>query len=59
MNKIKGIYAASLSVINRDLSLNIEKTVNLFLKGSIILAVQHSVDNTVFAENTVIYSQFP
>jgi 4-hydroxy-tetrahydrodipicolinate synthase len=28
MNKIKGIYAASLSVINRDLSLNIEKTVN-------------------------------
>ena len=28
MNKIKGIYAASLSIINRDLSLNIEKTVN-------------------------------
>ena len=28
MNKIKGIYAASMSVINTDLSLNIEKTVN-------------------------------
>ena len=28
MNKIKGIYAASMSVFNRDLSLNIEKTVS-------------------------------
>ena len=28
MSKIKGIYAASMSVFNRDLSLNIEKTVN-------------------------------
>jgi len=28
MNKIKGIYAASISVINSDLSLNIEKTVD-------------------------------
>ena len=27
MNKIKGIYAASMSVFNRDLSLNIEKTI--------------------------------
>ena len=28
MNKIKGIYAASMSLFNGDLSLNIEKTVN-------------------------------
>ena len=28
MNKIKGIYAASMSIFNRDLSLNIEKTIN-------------------------------
>ena len=28
MNKIKGIYAASMSIFNSDLSLNIEKTVN-------------------------------
>jgi len=28
MNKIKGIYAASMSIFNRDLSLNIEKTVS-------------------------------
>ena len=28
MNKIKGIYAASMSVFNEDLSLNIEKTVS-------------------------------
>ncbi len=28
MTKIRGIYAASLSVINPDLSLNIEKTIN-------------------------------
>jgi len=28
MNKIKGIYAASMSVFNSDLSLNIEKTLN-------------------------------
>jgi len=28
MNKIKGIYAASMSVFNNDLSLNIEKTVS-------------------------------
>ena len=28
MNKIKGIYAASMSVFNSDLSLNIEKTVS-------------------------------
>ena len=28
MNNIKGIYAASMSVFNSDLSLNIEKTVN-------------------------------
>tara|TARA_B110000971_G_scaffold121247_1_gene124200 strand:- start:62 stop:946 length:885 start_codon:yes stop_codon:yes gene_type:complete len=28
MNKIKGIYAASMSIFNNDLSLNIEKTVN-------------------------------
>ena len=27
MNKIQGIYAASMSIFNRDLSLNIEKTV--------------------------------
>jgi len=27
MNKIKGIYAASMSVFNNDLSLNIEKTI--------------------------------
>jgi 4-hydroxy-tetrahydrodipicolinate synthase len=28
MSKIKGIYAASMSVFNSDLSLNIEKTIN-------------------------------
>jgi 4-hydroxy-tetrahydrodipicolinate synthase len=28
MNKIKGIYAASMSIFNNDLSLNIEKTVS-------------------------------
>ena len=28
MNNIKGIYAASMSIFNSDLSLNIEKTVN-------------------------------
>ena len=28
MNKIKGIFAASMSVFNADLSLNIEKTVD-------------------------------
>ena len=28
MNKIKGIYAASMSIFNSDLSLNIEKTVS-------------------------------
>jgi 4-hydroxy-tetrahydrodipicolinate synthase len=28
MNKIKGIYAAGMSVFNDDLSLNIEKTLN-------------------------------
>ena len=28
MGKIKGIYAASMSLFNRDLSLNIEKTIN-------------------------------
>ena len=28
MNKIKGIFAASMSVFNEDLSLNIEKTVS-------------------------------
>jgi len=28
MNKIKGIYAASMSIFNSDLSLNIKKTVN-------------------------------
>ena len=28
MDKIKGIYAASMSIFNSDLSLNIEKTVN-------------------------------
>ena len=28
MSNIKGIYAASMSVFNSDLSLNIEKTVN-------------------------------
>jgi 4-hydroxy-tetrahydrodipicolinate synthase len=28
MSKIKGIYAASMSLFNKDLSLNIEKTVN-------------------------------
>ena len=27
MGKIKGIYAASMSIFNKDLSLNIEKTV--------------------------------
>ena len=27
MSKIKGIYAATLSILNEDLSLNIEKTV--------------------------------
>ena len=27
MSKIKGIYAASMSVFNKDLSLNIEKTI--------------------------------
>jgi len=27
MGKIKGIYAASMSVLNDDLSLNIEKTI--------------------------------
>ena len=26
MNKIKGIYAASISILNNNLSLNIEKT---------------------------------
>ena len=37
MSKIKGIYAATLSILNEDLSLNIEKTVlhaeNLINKG--------------------------
>ena len=28
MSKIKGIYAASMSLFNKDLSLNIEKTVS-------------------------------
>ena len=28
MSKIKGIYAASISVLNSNLSLNVEKTVN-------------------------------
>jgi 4-hydroxy-tetrahydrodipicolinate synthase len=28
MNKIKGIYAASMSIFNKDLSLNIEKTIS-------------------------------
>ena len=28
MNKIKGIYAASMSVLNDDLTLNIDKTIN-------------------------------
>ena len=28
MSKIKGIYAASMSLFNKDLSLNIDKTVN-------------------------------
>ena len=28
MSKIKGIYAASMSIFNKDLSLNIEKTIN-------------------------------
>ena len=28
MSKIKGIYAASMSLFNKDLSLNIEKTIN-------------------------------
>ena len=28
MSKIKGIYAARMSVFNDDLSLNIEKTIN-------------------------------
>ena len=27
MSKIKGIYAATLSILNDDLSLNIEKTI--------------------------------
>ena len=27
MSKIKGIYAATLSILNEDLSLNIEKTI--------------------------------
>ena len=27
MSKIKGIYAAGLSILNADLSLNIEKTI--------------------------------
>ena len=28
MSKIKGIYAAGLSILNKDLSLNIEKTIS-------------------------------
>ena len=28
MSKIKGIYAASMSIFNKDLSLNIEKTIS-------------------------------
>ena len=28
MSKIKGIYAASMSVLNEDLTLNIEETIN-------------------------------
>ena len=28
MNKIQGIYAASLSLFNDDLSLNVERTIN-------------------------------
>ena len=28
MTKIKGIYAASLSILNNDLTLNIDKTIN-------------------------------
>ena len=28
MNKIKGIYAASMSIFNSDLSINVEKTVS-------------------------------
>ena len=27
MNKIKGIYAATLSILNEDLSLNVQKTI--------------------------------
>ena len=37
MSKIKGIYAATLSILNEDLSLNIEKTIlhaeNIINKG--------------------------
>ena len=29
MSKIKGIYAATLSILNEDLSLNVEKTILL------------------------------
>ena len=28
MSKIKGIYAASMSIFNQDLSLNVEKTIS-------------------------------
>ena len=28
MNKIQGIYAASLTVFNQDLSLNVKKTIS-------------------------------
>ena len=37
MGKIKGIYAATLSILNEDLSLNVEKTIlhaeNIINKG--------------------------
>ena len=32
MTKISGIFAATMSILNNDLSLNIEKTINLINK---------------------------
>ena len=38
MNKIEGIFAASLSIFNENLSLNIDKTILFFISSFILLS---------------------
>lgn len=56
-----GKKGTETDIVNAQQSVygDVEKTVNLIFQSSVILAVQHSVDNTVLTENTVVYSQFP